>query len=56
MTQPFSTTETQTGKKGVFVPKEKTVRDVELILSGKFDILPAEKFLNIGSLDETGML
>lgn len=56
MTQPFFTTETQTGRPGVFVPKEKTLRDVELILSGKFDMLPTEKLLNIGSLDETGIL
>lgn len=51
-TQPFFTTETQTGKKGVYVPRDATVSDVEVILSGKLDPVPDERFLFIGSLKD----
>lgn len=56
LTQPFFTTERQTGTKGVFVPKETTVKDIEIILSGQLDQIPAEKFMNIGSLKEGGIV
>lgn len=52
LTQPFFMTEKQTGKKGVFVPKETTIKDIEIILSGKVDAIPPERFLYIGSLKE----
>lgn len=50
MTQPMFTTEIQTGKKGVYVEKEKTIRDVKSIISGQVDQIPAEKFMYIGDL------
>ena len=50
LTQPFFMTETQTGKKGISVPKETTVNDITMILSGKLDNIPADKFMYIGSL------
>lgn len=49
MTQPFFTTENQTGRKGVFVPKDKTVEDVEKIIKGSFDEVPDDAFRNIGT-------
>lgn len=52
LTQPFFTTESQTGKKGVTVPRITTVKDVNLIISGKLDQVPTEKFLYIGSIDD----
>lgn len=52
MTQNFFVVEVQTGKKGAFVPVEKTVRDVALILEGKYDGIEPEKFLYIGSIDD----
>lgn len=52
LTQPFYSTEGQTGRPGVYVPVDKTVRDVRAILSGKLDKLPDEKLLYIGSLDD----
>ena len=52
LTQPFFVTENQTGKKGVSVPKNATVKDIEVILSGKLDNIPADKFMYIGSLKE----
>jgi len=56
LTQPFFVTEKQSSRLGVLVPKEKTVRDIKLILKGDFDEVPNERFLYIGSLDDTGML
>ena len=50
LTQPFFVTEAQTGRKGIYVPKENTIYDIKLILSGKLDNIPTEKFLYIGSL------
>lgn len=52
MTQPFFSTETQTSRKGVFVPAATTVADVKSILAGKLDRVPAEKFLYIGALSD----
>jgi F-type H+-transporting ATPase subunit beta len=56
LTQPFFVTEKQSSRLGVFVNKEKTIRDIKMILSGEFDDVPNERFLYIGSLDDTGML
>ncbi len=56
LTQPFFVTEKQSSRLGAFVPKDKTVRDIGLILSGDFDEVPNERFLYIGCLDDTGML
>jgi F-type H+-transporting ATPase subunit beta len=50
MTQYFVSVEDQTGKKGVYVPREQTVNDVRQILDGKFDQKEPERFLYIGSL------
>lgn len=55
MTQPFYTTEAQTGKKGVTVSRETTVSDVEKIISGKVDTVAADKFMYIGSLADAGL-
>lgn len=56
LTQPFFMTEKQTGKKGVFVPKETTVNDISILLSGALDEVPAERFLYLGSLKEGGII
>lgn len=55
LTQPFFMTETQTGRKGVYVKKDTTVKDIEIILSGSLDNIPADKFLYIGSLQNGGI-
>jgi F-type H+-transporting ATPase subunit beta len=52
LTQPFFTMESQTGKKGVTVERQNTVKDVDMIISGKLDAVPAEKFMYIGSLKD----
>lgn len=52
LTQPFFTTEINTGRSGVYVSREQTVQDIKLILSGAMDEIPAEKLLYVGSLKD----
>lgn len=52
MTQNFYATESQTGKKGQYVEKETTVKDVRAILDGKYDSVDARELLYVGSLSE----
>lgn len=52
LTQPFFVTESQTGRKGVYVSRNNTIKDIQMILSGSLDSIPAEKFLYIGGLAE----
>jgi len=48
--QPFYSTEGQTGRPGVYVSRELVVEDIAAIVSGKVDNIPEEKFLFIGEL------
>lgn len=50
LTQPFFTTQTHTGRPGVYVKKQTTISDIRAILSGGLDNVPPEKLLYIGSL------
>lgn len=52
LTQPFFSTERQTGRTGVYVPSKTTINDVKAILSGKLDKVPPERFLYIGPLSD----
>jgi len=52
LTQPLFVTEGFLGKKGVYVPLEKTLAGCEAILSGKYDNVSLEDFYMIGSIDE----
>lgn len=57
MSQRFFVAATQKGEPGVYVPIKTTVEDVNAIIVGKYDNLPEEKLLYIGSLkdiDNTG--
>ncbi|MDD5147545.1 MAG: F0F1 ATP synthase subunit beta [Candidatus Daviesbacteria bacterium] len=56
LTQPFFMTEKQSGKKGVYVPKDTAVNDIEVILSGKLDNIPADKFMYLGSLADAKII
>ncbi len=49
MTQSFHVAAEQTGRPGVFVALKDTVVGVSDIISGKFDQVPEEKFLYIGT-------
>lgn len=51
MTQPFFNTETETGREGAYVSREKTVRDVKSIIDGDLDLVPAEKLKYISTTD-----
>jgi len=51
-TQNFFITESQTGKKGSYVTLVETVEDVAQILSGRYDDVPAQSFMNIGPLKD----
>ncbi len=50
LTQPFFTAELYTGKKGVYVPLEKTLNGCEKIVSGELDKVPPESLYMVGSL------
>lgn len=52
MTQPFTVVETQTERKGAYVPIKTTVTDVKSILEGKLDKLKPDDLLFIGSLED----
>ena len=49
-TQPFCIAESYTGKKGVYVPIDKTMEGCERIMSGRVDHIPEDKFYMIGEL------
>lgn len=50
--QPFSVAEQFTGMKGKYVPIKETIRGFKEILEGKYDELPEQAFLYVGSIDE----
>lgn len=50
MTQPFFVAESQSGKKGEYVPLQRTITDVQAILSGKFDDKNPKDFFMIGGI------
>jgi len=54
MTQPFFSTEAQTGRKGVYIPRTQTVADVKAIMYGKVDVVDTQKLLYISTLNEIG--
>lgn len=56
LTQPFFVTELQTGRKGVYVPREQTISDIQAIIEGKLDAVEKAQLLNIGSLQEAGFI
>ncbi len=55
MTQGFVSTETETGRPGVKVPRATVVADVQMILSGKLDAVPAEDFLYISDIKSANL-
>ncbi len=52
LTQPFFVTEMQSGKPGVYVDRNTTIKDIIMILSGKTDNIPPERLLSIGTLKD----
>lgn len=52
LSQPFAVAEQFSGIKGVYVTKEDTVRSFKEILSGKYDHLPEQAFLSVGTIED----
>lgn len=52
LSQPFFVAETFTGRKGAFVPLEKTITDFEAIINGDYDEQPEDFFYLRGSLQD----
>jgi len=52
LTQNLSVTAEQTGRKGTYVKRERTVADIAEIISGKLDTVEENAFLYIGTLDD----
>lgn len=52
MTQSFFVAETQSGRKGKYVPIATMIQDVNDIIGGKYDTVTEEKFLFIGEAKE----
>lgn len=52
LTQPLFVLEDQTGVKGAYVPVAETVADVEQILSGACDTVPADALRMVGRIPE----
>ncbi len=50
MTQNFYVAEAQKEEKGEYVPLETTIKDVNSIIMGKYDKIPEDQFLYIGSI------
>ena len=52
LSQPFHVAESFNGMKGVYVPREETVRSFEALLSGKYDSYPESAFLYCGPIED----
>lgn len=52
LSQPFHVAEVFTGRPGVYVPLEETIRGFDEILQGKWDHLPESAFHLVGTIDE----
>ena len=52
MGQPFHVAEVFTGRPGVFVELDDTIRSFEEILDGKHDDIPEQAFLYVGTIEE----
>lgn len=52
MTQSFFVAQTQKGKAGQYVKVKDAVDDLEKIVEGKYDSLPEDRFLFLGTLSE----
>ena len=50
--QPFFVAEVFSGKPGKYVPLKETIRGFQGILAGKYDDLPEQAFLYVGTIEE----
>lgn len=52
LSQPFSVAEHFSGIKGVYVPVKETVHSFKEILDGKYDDLPEQAFMSVGTIED----
>lgn len=52
LSQPFHVAETFNGFKGIYVPVKGTIRSFKEILEGKYDDLPEQAFLYVGTIEQ----
>ncbi|MCL1872735.1 MAG: F0F1 ATP synthase subunit beta [Clostridiales bacterium] len=52
LSQPFHVAEAFTGMPGKYVPLKETVRSFKEIVEGKYDYLPEQAFLMVGTIEE----
>lgn len=52
LSQPFTVAETFTGMKGKYVPVKETVKGFKEICEGKYDTLPEDAFMFVGTIEE----
>ena len=52
LSQPFHVAETFNGFKGIYVPVKETIRSFKEILEGKYDDLPEQAFLSVGTFEQ----
>ena len=52
LSQPFSVAEQFSGIPGVYVPVKETVRSFKEILDGKYDDLPEQAFMSVGTIED----
>ncbi|MCL2496801.1 MAG: F0F1 ATP synthase subunit beta, partial [Clostridiales bacterium] len=52
LSQPFHVAEHFTGMAGKYVPLKDTIRSFKDLVDGKFDHLPEQAFLMVGSIEE----
>ncbi len=52
LSQPFHVAEVFTGMQGKYVTKDDTIRSFKEILEGKYDDLPEQAFMSVGTVEE----
>ena len=52
LSQPFSVAEQFSGLEGKYVPVSETIRSFKEILAGKYDDLPEQAFMMVGTVEE----
>lgn len=52
LSQPFNVAEVFTGMKGKYVSREDTIRSFKEILDGKYDDLPEQAFMSVGTIED----
>ena len=56
LSQPFSVAEQFSGLEGKYVPVSETIRSFKEILAGKYDDLPEQAFMMVGTVEESAFL